>query len=78
MGSFKNKNSYRTALAERLKPGQNTGPDGGIFAEVGPRGGLKCNYAAIPDNHTVPPTSQPGNSWLRIKRTPDSLNKKPR
>ena len=54
------------------KPGQNTGKDGGIYQEVGPRGGKKDNYATVPDNKNLPPTSQQGHEWERIKRTPDS------
>jgi hypothetical protein len=37
------------------KPGQNTGDKGGIFQEVGPRGGKQPNYAAVPDNKPLPP-----------------------
>lgn len=54
------------------KPGQNTGKDGGIYQEVGPRGGKKDNWATVPDNKPLPPTSQSGNAWQRVKRTPDS------
>lgn len=54
------------------KPGQNTGKDGGIYQEVGPRGGKKDNWATVPDNKPLPPTSQPGNQWDRVKKTPDS------
>ena len=59
-----------------IKPGQNTGSDGGIYQEVGPRGGLKDNFATIPDNHQAPPTTQPGHKWQRIHRTPDSKRNK--
>jgi hypothetical protein len=55
-----------------LKPGQNSGKDGGIYREQGPRGGNKDNYAAIPDNHRAPPTQSPGSTWVPVKRTPDS------
>ena len=54
------------------KPGQNTGKDGGIYHEVGPRGGKKDNWATVPDNKPLPPTSQSGREWERVKRTPDS------
>lgn len=54
------------------KPGQNTGNNGGIYQEVGPRGGKKENYATVPDNKNLPPTSQPGHKWEPIKKTPDS------
>lgn len=55
-----------------LKPGQNSGKDGGIFQEQGPRGGKKDNFAAIPDNKKAPPTQSPGGTWAPVKRTPDS------
>nr|WP_255457182.1 hypothetical protein [Polaromonas sp. E19S]AWD72023.1 hypothetical protein pE19SP1_p006 [Polaromonas sp. E19S] len=56
-------------------PGSNTGNNGGIFREVGPRGGLKSNYAAVPDNKQLPPTQTPGSTWKQVKRTPDSYRK---
>lgn len=55
-----------------IKPGQNSGKNGGIYQEIGPRGGVKNNYATIPDNHKAPPTQNPGSSWTQIKRTPNS------
>ena len=54
------------------KPGENTGKDGGIYQEVGPRGGKKDNHAAVSDNKPLPPTSTPGNKWKLVTRTPDS------
>lgn len=59
-------------MKNRLKPGENTGKDGGIYQEVGPRGSRKENFATIKDNQKVPPTQKPGHSWERINRTPDS------
>lgn len=32
------------------KPGENTGKNGGIYQEVGPRGGKKDNFATVKDN----------------------------
>ncbi|MBT9548422.1 MAG: hypothetical protein IV090_23720 [Candidatus Sericytochromatia bacterium] len=58
--------------SDTYKPGENTGRDGGIYREVGPRGGPKDNFTTVPDKTTFPPTSQPGHSWERVKRTPDS------
>nr|WP_320166314.1 YjzC family protein [uncultured Methylophaga sp.] len=55
-----------------IRPGQNTGPNGGIYQEVGPRGGKRSNYATIPDNHSAPPTTKPNSSWEPVRRTPDS------
>jgi len=55
-----------------LKPGQNSGKDGGIYKEKGPRGGNKDNYATIPDNKSAPPTSKPNSTWNPVKKTPDS------
>jgi len=54
------------------KPGENTGKDGGIYQEVGPRGGAKDNYSTVRDNQKLPPTSKSGNEWKLKKRTPDS------
>jgi hypothetical protein len=54
------------------KPGENTGQDGGIYQEVGPRGGKKPNYATVKDNQKLPPTSQPNHEWQLKERTPDS------
>ena len=54
------------------KPGQNTGNSGGIFQEVGPKGGKQPNYAAVPDNKPLPPTSKPGHGWQQISKTPNS------
>jgi len=54
------------------KPGSNTGRNGGIFQETGPRGGAKPNYATVPDNHRLPPTSAPGSTWKPTHRTPNS------
>lgn len=54
------------------KPGDNTGNNGGIFREVGPRGGQRDNYAAVPDNRRLPPTTTPGAGWKPVHRTPDS------
>lgn len=55
-----------------IKPGQNTGKSGGIFQEVGPKGGRQDNFAAIPDNRPAPPTSKPNSTWVPVKRTPNS------
>lgn len=63
------------ALKTPKTPGSDTGKDGGIFREVGPRGGKKDNYAAVPDNRKLPPTTAPGNKWVPTKRTPDSTRK---
>ncbi|PKP65803.1 MAG: hypothetical protein CVT85_04915 [Alphaproteobacteria bacterium HGW-Alphaproteobacteria-7] len=54
------------------KPGSNSGRDGGIYQEVGPRGGRYDNFSTVPDNHRLPPTTQPGRSWAPVRRTPDS------
>jgi len=59
-------------MSKKNKPGSNTGKNGGIFQEVGPRGGKRPNYATVPDNRPLPPTTTPGHSWVRTRRTPDS------
>lgn len=59
-------------MAIGKKPGESTGKQGGIFQEVGPRGGPKDNFAAVPDNKPLPPTSTPGHTWVPTHVTPDS------
>lgn len=54
------------------KPGENTGQNGGIYREVGPRGGQKDNWATVPDHKPLPPTTKPGHTWEQVKKTPDS------
>lgn len=54
------------------KPGSNTGNQGGIFQEVGPQGGKKPNFAAVPDRRPLPPTTKPGYGWVPVKVTPNS------
>ncbi|SHM15399.1 hypothetical protein SAMN05216428_11566 [Nitrosospira sp. Nsp11] len=55
-----------------MKPGSSTGNDGGIFQQVGPRGGKQPNFATVPDNKPLPPTTQPGHTWVPVQTTPDS------
>lgn len=64
--------AYIVEVFMGLKPGQSSGRDGGVYRERGPRGGQTDNYTTIPDNHTAPPTSKPGATWVPVKRTPDS------
>lgn len=59
-------------MAKSMKPGQSTGDKGGIFQEVGPRGGKQPNFATVADNKPLPPTTKPGHSWEPVKVTPDS------
>lgn len=59
-------------MTNSKKPGENTGNQGGIFQEVGPRGGAKPNFATVPDNKPLPPTSKPGHEWVHVHVTPDS------
>lgn len=37
-------------MAITKKPGQSTGNNGGIYQQVGPRGGKQPNYSTVPDN----------------------------
>jgi hypothetical protein len=55
-----------------LKPGSNTGSNGGIYQEIGPRGGEKPNFATVADNKPLPPTSTPGHTWKPVQLTPNS------
>lgn len=59
-------------MASNKRPGQNTGRDGGIFQEVGPRGGSRPNFATVADNKPLPPTSKPNSEWKPVARTPTS------
>lgn len=59
-------------MANVKKPGENTGKQGGIYQEVGPKGGVKPNYATVADNKPLPPTTKPGHGWKPVKVTPDS------
>ena len=54
------------------KPGQNTGKNGGVFQEIGPKGGKLPNYTTVADNKPLPPTSKSGNQWQQIVKTPNS------
>lgn len=54
------------------KPGTNSGKKGGIYQEIGPRGGRIGNFTTVADNKPMPPTSSPGSTWKPIKITPDS------
>lgn len=55
-----------------LRPGQNSGKNGGIYQETGPRGGKKDNWATIADDKKAPPTQNPNSTWVPVQRTPDS------
>jgi len=59
-------------MAKGMTPGTNTGTNGGIYQQVGPKGGLKPNFATVPDNKPLPPTTAPKNTWVPLKVTPDS------
>jgi hypothetical protein len=54
------------------RPGQSTGNKGGIFQEVGPKGGKQPNYVTVPDNKQLPPTTKPGHGWTSVTTTPNS------
>jgi hypothetical protein len=59
-------------MANGKKPGDTTGRNGGIYQEQGPRGGMRDNYATVPDNTRLPPTTRPDSTWVPTHRTPDS------
>jgi hypothetical protein len=59
-------------MTNAQKPGDNVGKKGGIYQEVGPRGGKKQNFSTVPDNKVLPPTTKPGHGWKPVKVTPDS------
>jgi YjzC-like protein len=47
----------------RHKPGQET-PASGLYAEVGPRGGRTGATTVSEKGNPLPPTTEPGNSWV--------------
>ena len=51
-------------------PGTNVGDKGGIYQQIGPRGGKQSNYATVADNKPLPPTTKPGHTWSPVKITP--------
>lgn len=51
-------------------PGSNSGNDGGIYQEIGPRGGRRDNFTTVPEHRPMPPTTTPGATWVPVKRTP--------
>lgn len=59
-------------MATSKRPGESTGNNGGIFQEIGPRGGRQPNYSTVPDNRPMPPTTKPGHTWAPVSRTPNS------
>lgn len=59
-------------MSTAMKPGQDTGRNGGIYQETGPRGGRLPSYVTVPDHKPLPPTSKPNHHWEPVKITPDS------
>ena len=59
-------------MSSGLKPGANTGNEGGIYQQQGPKGGLMPNYVTVADHKPMPPTTKPGHTWKPLKVTPDS------
>ena len=57
------------------KLGENVGNQGGIYQETGSRGGDKGNFATVPDQHRLPPTSKPNHTWKPLRVTPPSKRK---
>jgi hypothetical protein len=58
------------------KPGTSSGNQGGIYQEIGPRGGTRSNFTTVADNKPMPPTSTPGSTWKPIQITPNSNRNK--
>lgn len=54
-----------------LKPGDNSGANGGIYQEVDQHDHELDNFATIKDHEKAPPTQHPGNTWKLKNRTPD-------
>ncbi len=55
-----------------LKPGDNTGTNGGIYQEVDQHGHAVENFVTAKDHEKLPPTQHAGNLWKLINKTPDS------
>ncbi|MBI1309554.1 MAG: YjzC family protein [Proteobacteria bacterium] len=53
-------------------PGSEVGNRGGIYQEIGPRGGKIDNYVTVSDGRRLPPTSESGHTWKPVHVTPDS------
>ncbi len=70
-----NFNQRKMKMIEPKKPGTSTGPEGGIYQEIGPKGRVTKNFIAVGDNKSLPPTTKPGNAWKPVKLTPDSKRK---
>jgi hypothetical protein len=59
-------------MAQSKKPGTNVGNQGGVYQQVGPKGGKVPNFSTVPDHKPLPPTTQPGHGWTPVKITPPS------
>jgi hypothetical protein len=57
-------------MAKGKTPGSNTGSSGGIYQEVRSTGKPVSNFATVPDNRPLPPTTKPGHLWKPVKITP--------
>jgi hypothetical protein len=54
-----------TKSQEPLKPGDRT-PHSGKYEQVGPRGGRTGETAVSVEGRPLPPTDDPGNSWVLV------------
>ena len=63
---YSNKRERRIPMTKFYKPGEDNKP-AGKYQEVGPRGGNipKGNHATIDQGDRLPPTSKPGNKWVK-------------
>lgn len=60
---------------DRYRPGQTT-PFSGQYAEVGPRGGDKGREVTGVQGKTLPPTREPGNSFVLVDPSNNSSGRK--
>lgn len=58
-------------MASPKKPGTNVGKQGGIYQDVGPKGGVKPTRNSG-GHKPLPPTTKPGHGWSPVNKTPDS------
>jgi hypothetical protein len=59
-------------MSKGKTPGTEVGNNGGIYQEIGPRGGPHPHYVTVPDKSKLPPTNSPGSTWVPLKITPNS------
>ena len=52
----------------QYSPGERV-PDSGICEAVGPRGGSKVYETTVEEGEVFPPTKEPGDRWVYVRKT---------